>query len=109
LMMDLHGGLRMTDEPEDFQASPEFFQRLARRERDAIATLARECVGPLLDYLRKTRGRHGQPKDEWNDIVQHVLAKFIAHDVAQRLDPGRPLLPYMRQMVLNRARDQAKK
>lgn len=97
----------MPDHPEDFQPTPEFLQRLARRDRDAVATLARECAGPLLDHLRKTRRRHGRPEEEWQDIVQDVLAKFLAKD-APVVDPCRLLLSYLRQMALNRARDLAK-
>jgi RNA polymerase sigma factor (sigma-70 family) len=96
----------MPDEPEDFQPTREFLRRLAKRDRVAVTTLARECAGPLLDHLRRTQGRHGRPKEEWYDIVQDVLAKFIAKDAP--IDPSRPLLPYLRHIALNRARDLAK-
>ena len=97
----------MPDEPEDFQPPPEFLHQLAKRDRAAVATLASEGAGPLLDHLRKTRRRHGRPEEEWYDIVQDILAKFLAKD-APAVDPNRPLLPYLRQIALNRARDLAK-
>lgn len=97
----------MHDATEDLLASPPFLERLASRDRDAVALLARECAGPMLDHLKKTRRQHGRPESDWQDIVQAVFARFIASP--PRLEVNRPVLPYLTQSALNEARDQAKK
>lgn len=92
---------------EELLASPELIQRLASGDRSAVALLAHECSGLLLDYLKKTKGRHGLCEADWMDVLQEVYVKFI-HEPPE-LDPFRPVLPYLRRMILNEARDMVRK
>jgi len=97
----------MHDATEDLLASPPFLERLASGDREAVALLARECAGPMLDHLKKTRRQHGRPESNWRDIVQSVLARFVERP--PRLEANRPVLPYMKQAALNQAHDERKK
>jgi len=97
----------MHDATEDLLASPPFLERLASGDREAVALLARECAGPMLDHLKKTRRQHGRPESDWRDIVQSVLARFVERP--PRLEAYRPVLPYLKQSALNEARDEAKR
>lgn len=97
----------MHDATEDLLASPPFLERVASGDREAVALLARECAGPMLDHLKKTRRQHGRPESDWRDIVQTVLARFVERP--PRLEANRPVLPYMKQAALNQAHDERKK
>jgi len=97
----------MHDATEDLLASPPFLERLASGDREAGALLARECAGPMLDHLKKSRRQHGRPESDWRDIVQSVLARFVERP--PRLEANRPVLPYMKQAALNQAHDERKK
>lgn len=97
----------MHDATEDLLASPPFLERLASGDREAVALLARECAGPMLDHLKKTKRQHGRPESDWQDIVRTVLARFVERP--PRLEANRPVLPYMKQAALNQAHDERKK
>lgn len=86
--------------------TPEFFARLAGCEREAIGILFREYAGDMMDFLSKTRRRHGLAEADWRDAVQEVFVKFLSTPLD--LDPSRKIGPLLRTMVLNEARDRAK-
>ncbi len=106
--MECHGG-HTTDEQrfKRVVSVSKFVRSLVCRDREAVSTLARECAGPICDYLRKTKRQHGRKESEFPDILQEVLIRFIFEP--PKLDPARPLLPYLKKMALNKARDIAKK
>lgn len=87
--------------------TPEFFARLARCEREAVGILFREYAGAMMDYLLKTKRRHGLQEDCWRDAVQEVFVKFLSKP--PDLDPSRTIGPLLMTMALNGARDWAKR
>lgn len=87
--------------------TPEFFARLARCDRDAVGILCSEFTDPMERFLRKTKRRHGLAEDLWRDAVHEVFVKFLVRP--PDLDPSRKIGPLLMTMVLNEARDWAKK
>ena len=85
----------------------EFFARLAKCDREAVDILFREYAGAMMDFLLKTKQRHGLAEDGWRDAVQEVFVKFLSKP--PDLDPSRKIGPLLMTMVLNEARDRAKK
>jgi hypothetical protein len=63
------GGLMGQAAATDAINTPEFFARLARCDRDAVGILFREYAGAMMDYLLKTKRRHGLAEDGWRDAV----------------------------------------
>ena len=86
--------------------TPEFLARLSRGDQVAVGILFRECAGEMMDYLKKTRSRHGVGESEWWDVVQKVFVKFLAKP--PELDPSRRIKPLLLTMLLNEARDQSR-
>lgn len=87
--------------------TPEFFARLVRCDREAVGILFREYAGAMMDFLLKTKRRHGLAEDGWRDAVQEVFVKFLSKP--PDLDPSRKIGPLLMTMALNEARDRAKK
>lgn len=87
--------------------TPEFFARLARCDREAVGILFREYAGAMMDFLLKTKRRHGLAEDGWRDAVQEVFVKFLCKP--PDLDASRKIGPLLMTMALNEARDRAKK
>ena len=85
---------------------PSFRERLKSRDREAVRTLSALCLGPLLDYIKKTQHTHRLRECLWEDAIQKLLAKLLVNP--PDLDPMRPVMPYLRQMALNEARDMRK-
>lgn len=85
---------------------PSFRERLKSRDREVVRTLAALCLGPLLDYIKKTQHTHRLLECLWEDAIQKLLAKLLVNP--PDLDPMRPVMPYLRQMALNEARDMRK-
>lgn len=92
---------------EDAINTPEFYDRLARRERAAVEILFDKFAGDMMDHLEATKRRHGLALAEWRDTVQEVFVKFLTKPPI--IDPTRTILPLLKTMVLNEARDRAKK
>ncbi|MBK9187444.1 MAG: sigma-70 family RNA polymerase sigma factor [Phycisphaerales bacterium] len=87
--------------------TPEFFARLARCDTEAVEILFRAYAGIMMDFLHKTKRRHGLAEDGWRDAVQEVFVKFLSRP--PDLDPSRKIGPLLKTMALNEARDRAKK
>ncbi|MBX3363331.1 MAG: sigma-70 family RNA polymerase sigma factor [Phycisphaeraceae bacterium] len=87
--------------------TPEFFARLVRCDSEAVGILFREYAGAMMDFLLKTKRRHGLAEDGWGDAVQEVFVKFLSKP--PDLDPSRKIGPLLMTMALNEARDRAKK
>ncbi|HRQ71811.1 MAG TPA: sigma-70 family RNA polymerase sigma factor [Phycisphaerales bacterium] len=87
--------------------TPEFFARLDRCDSEAVGILFREYAGEMMDFLLKTKRRHGLAEDGWPDAVQEVFVKFLCKP--PDLDPSRKIGRLLMTMALNEARDRAKK
>lgn len=86
--------------------TPEFFARLADADLDAVEALFRRFAGEMMDYLARTRRRHGLREHEYEDAVQATFVKLLRKPL--ELNPGRPIGPLLMTIVLNTARDVAK-
>jgi RNA polymerase sigma-70 factor (ECF subfamily) len=66
-----------------------------------------ELVEPLIPRLLATSLRMVGARDEAEDVVQNALASaWIART---RLDPARPLLPFLTTITLNKCRDKLRR
>lgn len=86
--------------------TPEFFARLVRCDPEAVGILYREYAGDMMDFLLKTKRRHGLGEAWWRDAVQEVFVRFLSRP--PDLDPSRKIKPLLMMMALNEARDRAK-
>lgn len=84
-----------------------FFVLLAQGDRKAVSRLYREHAGFMLDYVAKTKRRHGLAASEWVDAVHDVFVTLLNRP--PDLDPTRDIGPLLLTMSLNAARDLAKK
>jgi len=98
--------MRQDEEWDAGLNSADFLARLATRDREAIADLYRRAHKPLIDYLRRTRKRHGVPASEWLDVLQDMFVKFLHKCPA--FDPQRKIGPFLRTVVFNEAVDRAR-
>ncbi len=87
--------------------TPAFFARLQRCDQEAVGILCYEYFGDLLNFLQKTKRRHGLAESEWRDAAQEVFVKFLTKP--PELDPSRQIKPLLLTMVFNEARDLAKR
>jgi DNA-directed RNA polymerase specialized sigma24 family protein len=92
----------MNDEAAELRVTAELLEQLERGDPSARQLVAR-CAEPMLDYLRKTRGRHGLRDADWMDAVQRVFVEFFAS--TPPLEIGRPLLPYLKVAAISRAKN----
>lgn len=77
--------------------------RVAAGDRRAFT----ELVEPLIPRLLATSLRIVGARDEAEDVVQNALASaWIART---RLDPARPLLPFLTTITLNKCRDKLRR
>ncbi|MGD9691268.1 MAG: RNA polymerase sigma factor [Phycisphaerales bacterium] len=86
--------------------TPVFFARLEHGDREAVSALYVRYAGEMMDYLQKTRRRHGLSEDLWRDVVQDVFLKFLKHP--PELNPALQVGSLLMKMALNKALDRAK-
>ena len=96
----------MQDAAAELLATPGFIERLRSGDREAVGIFFRECAGEMMEFLKKTRQRHGCPEQEWDDAIQDVFVRFIRKP--PKLQTHRPVLPYLKTCALRQARDRVK-